>query len=164
MKAIVAVDSNWGIGFCGHLLFNLPKDMKHFRDTTIGKTIIYGTKTLKSLPDGKPLKNRTNIIMSRNPDLEVPGATVVHDIKELKAAVDINSEDVYVIGGEQIYKLLLPYCSHVVVTKVFTTAPAITAQFPINLDFAPDWFSHDDGINHQDGGYTCRIVHYQRNE
>ncbi len=161
MQAIVVVDQNWGIGFCGHLLFDLPKDLQNFKRLTVGKTVVYGSKTLASFPGGKPLKDRTNVIMSRNPDLVVPGATVVHSIDELKATVDINSDDVFLIGGAKLYEQLLPLCSHAIVTKVFALATAIDSQFP-NLDFHPDWFAHDDGINHEDNGYTCRIVYYQK--
>lgn len=160
MQAIVAVDSNWSIGFCGHLLFDLPKDRAQFKRLTMSGTLIYGSKTLESFPGGQPLPGRKNIILSRNRNLTVPGATVVHSIDELKSVVDLTSSNVYLIGGAKVYQQLLPYCSHVVVTKVFATANAADAQFP-NLDFHPDWFSHDDSLNYEDNGFTCRTIYYQ---
>ena len=124
MQAIVAVDSNWSIGFCGHLLFDLPKDRAQFKRLTMSGTLIYGSKTLESFPGGQPLPGRKNIILSRNRNLTVPGATVVHSIDELKSVVDLTSSNVYLIGGAKVYQQLLPYCSHVVVTKVFAYAHA----------------------------------------
>ncbi len=160
MQAIVAVDSNWSIGFCDQLLFDLPKDRAQFKRLTTPGTLIYGSKTLKSFPGSKPLPGRKNIILSHNQDLVVPGATVVHSIDELKKTVDLSADDVFLIGGESVYRQLLPLCSHVIVTKVFACADAATATFP-NLDFHPDWFSHDDNLNYEDNGYTCRTIYYQ---
>ena len=65
MDLIVAVDRNWGIGYKNKLLCSLPSDMKHFVKTTTGKTVIMGRKTLESFPNGKPLKNRQNIVFSK---------------------------------------------------------------------------------------------------
>ncbi len=162
MNALVAIDQNWAIGCCDKLLFDLPKDRAFFKRTTIGNTVVYGSKTLRSFPNGKPLPGRRNIIFSRNPDFFVEGAEVVHSIEELKKLVDINDNFVYVIGGEQIYRLLLPYCTHVCVTKVFETIPVVDTIFPVNLDASPEWFSHDNGINYTDNGHICRSIWYQR--
>lgn len=138
MNMIVAVDKNWGIGCDNKLLVSIPADMKFFRETTSGGVVIFGRKTLETFPGGQPLKNRINIVITRNKDYNVKGATVVHSIDEaLKAAEAYNSEDVYVIGGDSIYKQMLPYCDVAIVTKIDYAYEADT-YFP-NLDNDDAW-------------------------
>lgn len=136
MNIIVAVDEGWGIGCGGRLLTSIPEDMKYFRQVTEGKTVVMGHSTLKSLPGSKPLANRTNIVLSRNTCLTVEGATVLSDVKELLKLVQ-NKDDVFVIGGQQIYKLLLPYCTDAFITKIFARFPADTF-FP-DIDKLQNW-------------------------
>ena len=83
MNLIAAVDKNWGIGLKNKLLVSIPDDMKFFRQTTTGKVVVMGRKTLESFPGGKPLKNRVNIVMTRDKDYRADGAVVVHDLDEL---------------------------------------------------------------------------------
>lgn len=138
MNCIVAVDQNWAIGKDNKLLVSIPADMKFFRETTAGGVVILGRKTLETFPGGQPLKNRINIVITRNKDYNVKGATVVHSIDEaLKAAEAYNSEDVYVIGGDSIYKQMLPYCDVAIVTKIDYAYEADT-YFP-NLDENDEW-------------------------
>lgn len=120
MNCIVAVDKNWGIGKNNKLLVSIPADMKYFREmTSKGGVVILGRKTLETFPGGQPLKNRINIVITKNKDYNVKGATVVHSIDEaLKAAEAYNSEDIYVIGGGTIYEQMLPYCDTAYVTKI----------------------------------------------
>ena len=119
MNAIVAVDNRWAIGNKGGLLVRIPMDQKFFREVTIGKVVVLGRKTLSTFPNGLPLPGRTNIILSRNQNLQVKGATVVHSREELfEELKKYNSEDIYVIGGSMVYNLLIPYCSLVHVTKI----------------------------------------------
>ena len=92
MRAIVVVDKNWGIGKKNDLLFRLPADMKHFRETTEGKTVVMGSNTLLSFPGGKPLKNRTNIVLWPGGE-EREGCTVVHSLQELFAEIKKYPED-----------------------------------------------------------------------
>ena len=108
MFIIASADRNYGIGNRGGLLCRVSADMKNFRALTEGKTVILGSKTLATFPGGRPLKNRRNIIMSRRPEYTVEGAEVVHSLEELLALPGIS--DAAVIGGEGIYRLLLPYC------------------------------------------------------
>ena len=111
MRAIVNADKNWGIGCENKLLVHIPSDMRFFRDHTTNNVVVMGRKTLESLPGGRPLADRDNIILSRDPGLRVKGAAVVHDVEELQALLsDIHTDRVYVIGGEEIYRLLLPLC------------------------------------------------------
>ncbi len=138
MNLIVAVDNNWAIGNKNKLLVSIPNDMKHFREETTGKVVVLGRKTLDTFPQGQPLKNRTNIILSRNAKHEVKGAITVHSLEELLEELKkYNDEDVYVIGGDSVYKQLLPYCSVAHVTKIDHEYEADT-YFP-NLDLDAEW-------------------------
>lgn len=138
MKAIVAVDENWGIGHQGKLLVSIPADMRFFREKTTGHVVVMGRRTLESMPGGKPLSDRVNIVMTRKSERLVDGALVVHDEEELLEALQAYEEDeVYVIGGEEIYSLLLPHCDEAFVTKIDYAYQA-DAHFP-NLDADPTW-------------------------
>lgn len=161
MNLIVAVDSNWAIGNKDKLLISIPNDHKHFREETTGKVVILGRKTLQTFPQGLPLKNRTNIILSRNQDYSVKDAVVVHSLEELlKELQQYDSEDMYVIGGESIYRQLLPYCDTAHVTKIDHAYQADT-HFP-NLDQDPEWeiTADSDELTYFDIPY--RFVQYQR--
>jgi dihydrofolate reductase len=138
MNLIVAVDRNWGIGYKGRLLVSIPNDHKMFRRETLNKVIVYGRKTLETFPLSQPLDRRTNIILSRNPDYQVRGAVVVHIIEEhLKELEQYDSEDIYIIGGESIYRQMLPYCGTAHVTRIDYAYQA-DAFFP-DLDKDPEW-------------------------
>ncbi|HIQ98839.1 MAG TPA: dihydrofolate reductase [Candidatus Scybalocola faecavium] len=138
MNLIVAVDRNWAIGNKNKLLNSIPEDMKFFRTTTTGKVVIMGRKTLESFPGGQPLKKRLNIVISKNPDYHVKDAVVVPNIQAaLDAAKDYDTRDVYVIGGESIYRQMLPYCDVAHVTKMDYAYEADT-WFP-NLDQDEEW-------------------------
>ena len=98
MNIIVAVDNNWAIGNKGNLLVTIPNDHKHFREETIGKVVVLGRKTLDTFPQGLPLKKRTNIILSRNPEYTVNDATVVRSVEELiEELKKYEDEDIYII-------------------------------------------------------------------
>lgn len=138
MNLIVAVDANWGIGKDNKLLVSIPADMKFFRTQTTGKVVVMGRKTLESFPNGLPLKNRTNIVLTRDPGYQAKGAIMVHSVEELlKELEKYDSEDIYVIGGDSIYKQLLPYCHVAHVTRIDYAYEA-DSYFP-NLDEMPQW-------------------------
>ena len=138
MNLIVNVDSNWAIGYRGKLLVSIPEDMKFFRSETTGKVVVLGRKTLDTFPGGQPLKNRTNIILTRNPNYQVKGAIICHSVEEvLEELKKYNSEDVYIIGGDSIYKEFLPYCDVAHVTRTDHVYDA-DAWFP-NLEEDPAW-------------------------
>ncbi len=137
MKAIVAVDKNWGIGKKNDLLFSLPADMKYFREKTLNKVVIMGSNTLKSFPNGKPLKNRTNIVLFPGGEKR-DDCIIVDSIEELKATLkNYDPDDVFVIGGAMFYKTMLPYCTEVYVTKVDADGGA--EVFYENLDKLPNF-------------------------
>lgn len=138
MKAILAADKNWGIGYNNHLLVSIPSDMKFFRQTTTGKVVVMGRKTLESFPNGMPLKNRTNVVLTANQDYQVKDAVIVHSEDELMEELKkYDADDIYVIGGESVYRMMLPYCDTVYVTKIDRAFQADTF-FP-NLDEMDEW-------------------------
>lgn len=138
MNLIVAVDENWAIGLKNKLLVRIPSDQKFFRQETTGKVVVLGRKTLETFPGGLPLKNRTNIILSTDRSYKVKDAVVVHSIPELLEELkQYDSKDVYIIGGESIYRQMLPYCDTAHVTKIYHSYEADT-YFP-NLDELPEW-------------------------
>ncbi len=138
MNLIVAVDKNWGIGKQNNLLVSIPADMKFFRETTTNKVVVMGRKTLESFPQKQPLKNRTNIVLTTDKNYSANGAIVVHTIEEmLEELKKYNQEDIYVIGGESIYKQMLPYCKLAHVTKIDHAYEADT-YFP-NLEEMEEW-------------------------
>lgn len=138
MKAIVAVEKNWGIGCNGKLLVHLPEDLKFFKQKTINKVIIMGRKTFESLPNKRPLPNRLNIILTNNKNYKVEGAVVLYSVDEvLDYTKNMLSEDVFVIGGEKIYEIFLPYVDECFVTKIHYNYSA-DSYFP-NLDNMDDW-------------------------
>lgn len=138
MNLIVAVDKNWGIGYQNKLLVSIPEDMKFFRNETGGKVVVMGRKTLESFPNGLPLKNRTNIVLTKNPNYHVKGAVICHSVEEiLEELKKYPSEDVYVIGGDSIYRQFLPYCNVAHVTRIDHAYEA-DAFFP-DIEKMPEW-------------------------
>lgn len=159
MKAILHADKEWGIGKKNGLMFSIPADMKFFRDTTTGNVVVMGSNTLKSFPGGKPLKNRTNIVLY--PDGEDrDDCLIVHSLEELFAEIKKYDEDrVFVIGGAMMYKTLLPYCSEVLVTKVDAVGGA-DAYFE-NLDENPDFKLVYTSEPVETNGYTVYFTTYK---
>ncbi len=161
MKMIVAVDKNWGIGKNNDLLVSIPADMKMFRTETSGKVVVMGRKTLESFPGGLPLKNRTNIVLSGNPDYQVEGAIVVHSLQELLEEIKKYPKDqVYCIGGDSVYKMLLPYCDTAQVTKIDFAYEA-DRYFP-NLDEMPQWQVAAESEEQTYFDLEYRFVRYER--
>ena len=161
MNLIVAVDKNWAIGYNNDLLVSIPADKKFFRTETVGKAIIMGRKTLESFPNGQPLKDRKNIVITRKKDYNAKDVTVVHSIEEaLEAVKDYKSEDVYVIGGGEIYKQMLPYCDLAHVTKIDRAYEA-DAFFP-NLDQDPEWEITAESDEQSYFDTTYAFVQYER--
>lgn len=138
MNLIVNADKNWGIGRENQLLVHIPNDMKMFRQTTTGKVVVMGRKTLESFPNGMPLPKRTNIVLTTDQDYDGRGAIVVHSedelFEELKQYAD---EDIFIIGGESIYRMMLPYCDTAYVTRLDYAYDADT-YFP-DLDARKEW-------------------------
>ena len=162
MKAIVAVDKNWGIGKKNDLLFSLPEDMKFFREHTLNKVVIMGSNTLKSFPGGKPLKNRTNIVLFPGGEKR-EDCIIVESLEELSVKIkEFNGEDVFVIGGAMFYKTMLPYCTEVLVTKVDADGGA--EVFYENLDKLSNWSCEYVSEPVETNGYTIRFTTYKNSD
>ncbi|MCI8326573.1 MAG: dihydrofolate reductase [Lachnospiraceae bacterium] len=161
MNLIAAVDRNWAIGLRNKLLVSIPMDMKFFREETTGKVVVMGRKTLESFPNGQPLKNRVNVILTKNADYQVKGAKVVHDLEQLQEELKkYRDEDVYVIGGESIYRQLLDLCDAAHITKIDYTYEA-DAYFP-NLDEMEDWEVTADSEEQTYFDLEFRFLKYER--
>ena len=162
MKAIVAVDKKWGIGKKNDLLFSLPEDMKFFREHTLNKVVIMGSNTLKSFPGGKPLKNRTNIVLFPGGEKR-EDCIIVESLEELSAKIkEFNGEDVFVRGGAMFYKTMLPYCTEVLVTKVDADGGA--EVFYENLDKLSNWSCVYESEPVETNGYTIRFTTYKNSD
>lgn len=161
MNLIVAVDNNWAIGYKNKLLVSIPADLKMFQEKTTGKIVVLGRKTLETFPYRMPLKNRTNIILSTNSDYQVGNAIVVHSrgdlLKELR---QYKSSDIYIIGGESIYRMMLPYCDIAYVTKI-NHAYEADSYFP-NLDQDQEWKITSNNKKQIYANITYRFEKYER--
>ena len=163
MNLIVNADKNWGIGKNNELLVHIPNDMKMFRQMTTGKVVVMGRKTLESFPNGMPLPKRTNIVLTHDKDYDAKGAIVVGSKEELLDELEeYKDEDIFIIGGEKVYRDFLPYCKKAYVTKVDYRYEA-DVFFP-NLDEDSDWvMTHDsDEQTYYDLEYYFTI--YQRKD
>lgn len=138
MKLVVAVDKNWGIGYKGELLARVRADLRNFQSLTKGNVVILGSKTLATFPAGRVLKDRVNIVLSRNPEYAPEGAIVINSLDNLFKETDkYDSDSIFVIGGANVYKQLLPYCDTAYVTK-FDKEFLCDAFFE-NLDSLSEW-------------------------
>ncbi len=161
MNMIVAVDEHWGIGNKNELLIRIPADMKLFREETTGKVVVLGRKTLETFPGGLPLKNRKNIILSSQKDFQVKDAQVVHSLEELLEELkNYEEEEIYIIGGESVYRMMLDYCKKIHVTKIDRTYEA-DAFFP-NLDEKKEWKVTVESEEQSYFDTTYRFVQYER--
>jgi len=160
---ILNADKNFGIGKRNGLLFSLPLDMKYFRETTKGHVVCMGENTLISFPGSKPLKNRTNIVLSQDPTHNYEGVVNVHSFEEFLQKIKEYSkdEDVYIIGGASIYRQTLPYVDEVLLTKVDADGGA-EVFFP-NLDIDPNFQCVDEGTPQMDGDISIRFTRYINN-
>ena len=138
MKCIAAVDNNWAIGFNGKLLVSIPNDQKMFRNETKGKVVVLGRKTLETFPNGLPLAGRDNIILTHDRDYSAGSAIIAHDDDELFDLLkNYDPGDVYIIGGDSVYRRYYRYCDTAIITKIEQNYES-DAFFP-NLDEDPDW-------------------------
>lgn len=161
MNIVAAVDKNWAIGYKGQLLVSIPNDQKTFRELTTGKVVVLGRKTLATFPQGQPLPNRTNIVLTSDKSFKVKGAITVNSIEELLEKLKgYKSEDVFVIGGDSVYKQLLPYCdtAHMTLIDYEYRADA----YMQNLEDDPEWVrtAESDEITYFDLSYS--FVKYER--
>lgn len=136
LNAIVAVCDDWGIGLDGGMVVENRDDMRHFVECTTGHAVLMGRRTLESFPGGRPLRNRRNVVLTRDPSFSREGVEVVHTLEGALAAVS-EEEEAWVIGGGEVYRQLLPRCTRVVVTRNHCVR-AVDTHFP-DLDEDPSW-------------------------
>lgn len=138
MNLIAIVDQYWGLGYQGSLLINSPKDMQYFKKKTLNKVIVMGRKTLETLPNHLPLPNRTNIVLTSKIGNFNKGFMICNNLDNLLQILsDYKSDDIFIIGGQSIYELLLPYCNTAYITKIERHFPA--DRHLKNFDLLPNW-------------------------
>lgn len=168
MQAILHCDIKWGIGKGNDLMFKLPKDMKFFKTQTTGKVVVMGSNTLLSFPNGKPLKNRTNIVLWPNcPEARLrakeDGFILVESLSELSHEIaKYPSQEVFVIGGAMMYHTLLPYCDKVLLTKVKEDGGA--QVFFDNLDELSNWKQVYASDEEEDNGHVIVFTTYENSQ
>ena len=159
MELIVNITPDWGIGFENRLLVSISADLRRFRELTTGKTVVLGRKTLATFPGGQPLKNRTNIVLTRDPSFSAGSAVIVHDEAALFAALRAYPrEEIAVIGGASVYELLLDYCDAARVTKSYVDAPA--DRFFPNLDARENWQIRRVSELQEENGLQFQYIDY----
>lgn len=165
---IVATDLNWAIGYENKLLtYELKSDLSRFRQLTKNNIVIMGRKTLESLPNGKPLPDRTNIVITKDPSFQKNGVTAVNSIKLLKAQLylleKLNDVEVFIIGGQSIYEKFLEFCETIYVTKINHKFEQADTHFP-NLDKLKEWKITETSETHNEGGLEYQFIKYERIE
>lgn len=161
MNIIVAVDKNWAIGKNNKMMWSIPADMRFFREKTTGHVVVMGRKTLESFPGGLPLKQRTNIVLSGNRNYQAKGALILHTPEELLEHLKgYATEEIFIIGGESIYRQFLPYCDTAYVTKIDHAYDADT-YFP-NLDQMPEWKMTEASEEHTSFDLEFVFTKYER--
>ena len=159
MRAILHADKNWGIGKNNSLMFRIPADMQFFKKTTTGNIVVMGSNTLKSFPQGKPLKDRINIVLYPEGE-EREDCKIVHSLIELFAEIKkYPPEKVFVIGGQMMYKTLLEFCDEVLVTKVEAEGDADV--FFENLDENKNFKLVYESKPIETNGYTIKFTTYK---
>ena len=157
MTAIVCVDQNWAIGRKNALLFHISADLRRFKTLTTGKTVVMGKNTLLSLPGAKPLPDRRNIVVSTS----LPPREDIVLARGVEEALTLAGEESIVMGGAQLYRALLPYCTRACVTQVDTAAPDAEARFPyLGVDSAWTAERTEDWL--EENGLRFRYVDYVR--
>lgn len=159
MIAILHADREWGIGKNNRLMFKIPADMAFFKKTTTGNVVVMGSNTLKSFPGGRPLKDRLNIVLSPAGE-DRDDCVIVRSVGELIMEIKKYEPDrVFVVGGQMMYRTLLPYCSKVLVTKVDAVGRA--DAFFENLDNNPDFVLESESSPVETNGYTVKFCTYK---
>jgi dihydrofolate reductase len=160
LKILVAFDENRVIGKNNTLIWHLPADLKRFKALTTGHVIIMGRKTFESI--GKPLPNRTTIVISRQADLQIEGAIITHSVEEaILKAKSLTREDIFIVGGAEIYSLSLPLADQILVTQLHDIFEG-DAFFPeIPLD---SWevIERERGVTDEKNAYQYSYLTYSR--
>lgn len=160
MKAIVAVNEDWAIGYKGDLLYRIKEDLQNFKKVTSNHPVIYSRKTLETFPGKKPLPNRKNIILSSNKDFLVPGAVVAHSVKECLDELGEEKDEAFCIGGASVYEQFLPYINEIYVTMVYDTCKA-DSFFPV-LSEMENWELREESEGYISGELKYNFRVYEK--
>lgn len=165
MEFIVAVDQNWGIGKDGGMLDHLPKDLAFFKEITSGHVVVMGRKTLESFPGGKPLPNRLHIVLTKNSDYEVPeNVVLVHSLDDLHKTLEaLEREDIFVIGGANVYATLLGACEGGYVTHIDRAYEGVQKYFP-DLSQEENWQLQKTIKKDEDKGRALAFCYYENKQ
>ncbi len=159
MNIIAAIDEKRGIGYKGNLLVSIPEDLRQFKEKTSGNVVVMGRKTLESLPNKRPLPNRVNIVLSQNPSYKVEGAIVIHSVEEGKEVLkQYPSKQIFIMGGESIYKAFLPDAEVLYLTKIYHTFLA-DAYFP---QLTEEWILTEESEIHEYKGTRYQFTKYEK--
>ena len=161
LSLIAAVARNGVIGKDNQLLWHLPGDMRHFRETTRGKPVIMGRRTWESLPEKfRPLPGRLNVVVSRDPDYVPPGAMLAGSLEEaIEGAGD--TDEAFIIGGAELYRHALPFVDRMYLTEIATDFAGDT-WFP---EVSPeDWQEISRSQPMEEAGLAYAFVVYQRTQ
>ena len=161
MELIAAVDRCWAIGRGERLLFSIPEDLHRFRALTEGNAIVYGRRTLSTFPNGRPLPRRRNYVLTRTPETLPSDAVGVRSVDALLSA-SAGEDRLFVVGGEMIYRQLLPFCRAAWITQVDTDGAG--DKFCPDLDADPAWTLADCGAWQEQGALRSRFCCYTRQE
>ncbi len=164
MYLIYSADENWAIGKNNDLLVRIPEDMRdRFKALTIEKTVVMGKNTLLSLPKQKGLPRRKNIVLTRNTEFECDNAQILHSLDELFAELENSTDDIFVIGGGEVYTQLMPYCHGAYVTRIFAKYEDATVFVP-NLDESCGWEAvKASQVMHSEADVDFQYVDYINN-
>ncbi len=162
MNIIAAADLNWGIGKNNDLLDNIPEDMKFFREKTLNKAVIMGKNTLLSFPNKKPLPKRLNIVLTRDKSFNCEGAVVCHSIEDaIKCAKEsYKDEDIFFIGGENVYSQAEKFCDTAYITKIDNTYDA--DRFILNFDEKDTWKIASEEMLKTEKGIYITFITYKK--
>lgn len=157
IKLIVAISKNRVIGDSNKLIWNLPADLKRFKEVTTGHPIVMGRKTFQSI--GRPLPNRRNIIITRDETYEAEGCEVVNSIEE---ALLLTNNDCFIIGGGEIYKQTLPISNQIYMTVIDSEFEGDT-YFP---EIDRSWYisKKEDFLSDDKNAYNYTFIFYERFE
>ena len=160
MILIACADKEWGIGCNGGLLFNIPEDMEFFKTVTRGKTVVMGRKTFDSLRI-KPLPGRRNIVLTKSESFSFEGVETAHSLNDLFSLLENTPpDDIFIIGGSNVYRQLLKYCDTALITKVFSSGKA--DSFIADFDKLSDWKTECASEIMTSSGIDFQFIKYVR--
>ena len=162
INIIVAMSNNSVIGKNNTLPWHLPTDLKYFKDTTNGHTVVMGRKCWESIPDKyRPLSNRKNIVLSRNKDYVAKGATVINDLEQILSSNETNHEQIFIIGGAELYKEAFKYANKLFLTQIFHD---VDGDITLEGLISKDWCFYEGSEIYEENGFKFRFELYQKND